>query len=236
MALAVMTMVVSIVGFIVALVLNTFVLDKYNAYGEVPIPGRASLQLPAGDVTITFHTMAIGSPSGGLPIPDLRMNLQGPDGGSDPAVTESLGTTTSVNNDIRRRVWIAHVPAEGTYDVITDGKVSAFINPTLAFGHSSSLGFLPWAFVALFGFSLVALVIALVWSSRLKSRAGPAVAMGQPLDFGMPTVPTQPARSYLPTDDGVRIEQLKTLAALRDSGALTEKEFEAEKRRLLGGG
>ena len=34
-------------------------------------------------------------------------------------------------------------------------------------------------------------------------------------------------------DDGVRIQQLKTLAALRDSGALSEQEFEAEKRRLL---
>jgi hypothetical protein len=39
----------------------------------------------------------------------------------------------------------------------------------------------------------------------------------------------------MPTDDGVRIEQLKTLAALRESGALTEDEFESEKRRLLDG-
>jgi hypothetical protein len=33
----------------------------------------------------------------------------------------------------------------------------------------------------------------------------------------------------------VKIEQLKTLAALRDSGALTEEEFQAEKRRVLDG-
>ncbi|MGU3654302.1 SHOCT domain-containing protein [Mycolicibacterium sp. A43C] len=33
----------------------------------------------------------------------------------------------------------------------------------------------------------------------------------------------------------MRLENLKTLAALRDSGALTEAEFESEKRRLLGG-
>jgi hypothetical protein len=31
----------------------------------------------------------------------------------------------------------------------------------------------------------------------------------------------------------VRLEQLKQLAALRDSGALTDQEFEAEKRRIL---
>ena len=40
----------------------------------------------------------------------------------------------------------------------------------------------------------------------------------------------------IPSDHGVKIEQLKTLAALRDSGALTEKEFQAEKRRVLDGG
>ena len=42
--------------------------------------------------------------------------------------------------------------------------------------------------------------------------------------------------SKCPSDEGVKIEQLKTLAALRDSGALTEKEFQAEKRRVLDGG
>jgi hypothetical protein len=31
------------------------------------------------------------------------------------------------------------------------------------------------------------------------------------------------------------LEQLKTIAALRDSGALTEAEFNAEKRRILDG-
>ncbi len=37
------------------------------------------------------------------------------------------------------------------------------------------------------------------------------------------------------TDQGTKIEQLKTLAALRDSGALTEAEFEAEKHKILDG-
>jgi serine protease Do len=37
------------------------------------------------------------------------------------------------------------------------------------------------------------------------------------------------------TSEGAKLEQLKTLAALRDSGALTEAEFEAEKRKILDG-
>ena len=44
--------VVAVVGFVATLILNAFVLDKYDAYGEVPIPGSGSLQLPAGEVTV----------------------------------------------------------------------------------------------------------------------------------------------------------------------------------------
>ena len=44
-----------------------------------------------------------------------------------------------------------------------------------------------------------------------------------------------PARAYIPTDEGIRLEQLKDLAELRDSGALTQEEFEQEKRRVLDG-
>ena len=43
------------------------------------------------------------------------------------------------------------------------------------------------------------------------------------------------ASGQTPTDEGAKIEQLKTLAALRDSGALTEAEFEAEKHSILDG-
>ena len=46
----------------------------------------------------------------------------------------------------------------------------------------------------------------------------------------------QPGGAYIPSDQGIRIEQLKNLAALRDSGALSESEFQAEKRRVLDGG
>ncbi len=225
-----MSVVVSVIGFVASLLLNAFVFDDYDAYGEVPIPGSAELHLPAGDVTISFHTVAIGSPSGALPIPDLRMNLSGP-GGRDPDVTESIGTTTTVNNDMRRRVWVAHIPAEGVYKVETDGEVGAFIRPTLAFGRDGGRAWLPWVFVAIFANGLIDLVIGGVWLSRIRRREQQPVFDASP----MPPMPVTPAQSYTPTDDGVRIEALRTLAALRDSGALTEDEFQAEKRRVLDG-
>ena len=72
-------MVVAVPGFIATLVLNAFFLDDYDAYGEVPIPGSASLHLPQGEVTISFHTVVIGGPNGGgLPVPQLGVRSTRP--------------------------------------------------------------------------------------------------------------------------------------------------------------
>jgi hypothetical protein len=233
-AVSILTLVVSIVGFIVTLILNAFVLDEYDAYGEVPIPGSSSLHLPAGEVTVSFHTQVVGSSSGGgLPVPELKMRLDPPDGVADPVVTENFGSTTTVNNDAHVRVWVVQIAADGTYGVKTDGQINGYINPTLAFGHGSSYGWLVWVFVALFIFGVIDLVASLFWSARSSKKARP-LAPQELVSLDQPTWSAGPTAGYTPTDQGIRLEQLKTLAALRDSGALTEAEFEAEKRRILG--
>src|SRR5947209_19690704 len=86
---AILVVVVSVGGFITVLVLNAFFLDKYNAYGEVHVPGSGSVNLPAGDVTVSFHTLIIGSTNGGgLPVPPLGVTITPPDGVAQPALTE----------------------------------------------------------------------------------------------------------------------------------------------------
>jgi hypothetical protein len=87
---AILTLVVAVVGFIMTIVLNAFVLDKYNAYGEVPIPGTSTLHLPAGEATVSFHVQTVGSSSGGgLPVPPLGLTIVPPQGVADPPVTEN---------------------------------------------------------------------------------------------------------------------------------------------------
>lgn len=223
--LAIVTLVVAVAGFITTLVLNVFFLDDYDAYGEVPIPGSASVHLPAGQATVSLHTLVIGGTDGGLPVPPLRISITPPDGVAQPEVTESIGTTTTVNNDAHIRVWNVQVPADGTYNVVTDGQVNGYINPRLAFGHQSSYGYLVWVFVALFVVGLVDLTLSIMWLGRVARRPVPSV--GGAVSFAAPAV------AYEPTGEGVRVERLKTLASLRDSGALTEEEFQEEKRRIL---
>jgi hypothetical protein len=236
-------MVVGVVGFVVTLVLNAFVLDKYNAYGEVPVPGSGSLQLPAGEVTVSFHTEIIGTPTGGgLPVPRLGMDIDPPVGVPGPKVTENYGSTTTVNNDAHVRVWVIEVPAAGTYTIKTEGDINGYIGPRLAFGHRSAYGSLVWVFVVLFGVGLLNLLCTLWLSARKRSSANGIATAEQtfssyaPTNLGAPQI--VPEDSLSPRafgEEGIKLEQLKTLASLRDSGALTEAEFDAEKRRILEG-
>jgi hypothetical protein len=230
-AVAVTSMVVGIAGLVATLILSTFVFDEFDAYGEVPIPGRGSVDLPEGEVTISFHALVTGSDSG-LPVPPLRLALTPPPGVADPELTENYSGTTTVNNDARVRVWVARVPAAGTYGVDTDGEVNGYISPRLAFGHDSSPGWPVWVFGGLIVVSVVELVAALLWWAQSHRQTRP-VPVADGLVFGAAPVWHTPESSYVPTDENIRLEQLKTIAALRDSGALTQDEFEAEKRRIL---
>jgi hypothetical protein len=236
---AIWLMVVAVPGFIATLVLNAFFLDHYDTYGEVPVPGSASLHLPKGEVTISFHTVVMGgSNGGGLPVPPLGVTFGPPDGVAQPTVTENIGSTTTVNNDAHVRVWVAQVPADGTYNITTEGQVNGFIAPQLAFGHSSQVGFLVWVFVGMFAVGLIGTILASRWLGRVRRKAAPAGVPEYEFPVALPRpviTPTVTRALHEPGDEGVRLERLKTLAALHDSGALTNAEFDAEKRRILDG-
>jgi hypothetical protein len=64
---SVVLLIVSIAGFITSLVLNVFVFDESDAYGEVPIPGTATLHLPAGDATVNFTRRSSAAPAADCP-------------------------------------------------------------------------------------------------------------------------------------------------------------------------
>ena len=231
---ATLTLVIGGVGLILSLVLNAFVLDKFNAYGEVPIPGSGQIHLPAGEVTASFHTVVLGSTNGGLPVPNLHLSIFSPAGLPEVEVKNDWGTSTTVNNDARVRVWVLHVPKEGTYEITTDGDVGGYIGPRLAFGHGSSYGWLGWAFGGLLALGAVVLTAGVFWSLR-SSKAARPLAPQELMNFDQPAWGNAPAPapSYIPSEEGIRLEQLRQLAALRDSGAMTEDEYTAEKRRIL---
>jgi hypothetical protein len=211
------TVIVGIVGFVVVTVLNAFVLDEWDAYGEVPIPGSADIALPAGEVKISFHTSVTGSSSSGFPIPSLTVSIDPPAGAPDPVLTETPSGTTTINSDLHVRVWLAHVETPGTYKVRTNGPVQGYINPRLAFGHESDYDWLHYFFA---GMVVVGMLegVGAAMVSKLANRGDRSAS---------------PTASFLQSDEGIKNEQLKIVAALHDSGALNKDEFEAERRRIL---
>lgn len=215
---------VSIGGLITTMVIGATA-DEYGSYGEVAIPGTGEVRLPEGETIVSFHVFGYGGR--GLRVPPLNFDITPPPGVPDPTVTEDLGATVAVNDDAHRRVWFMRVPAEGSYRIITKGEVSGYVQPQLAFGRTRAVEGPLWVFAAMSMVS-VDLAIAAWWFHRRRR--------GTPTD---PVATERPkpvaTESYVPTDEGIRLEQLKTISALRDSGALTEKEFEEEKRRILDG-
>lgn len=230
---AVMTLIAGVAGLIVTLVLSAVVFDDFDAYGEIPVPGSGRVQLPAGEVTVNFHTSVTGGIDGGFPVPPLEIGINAPDGLPDPVLTEDIGSTTSVNNDVRVRIWTLRVAQSGVYDVRTDGSVGGYINPRLAFGKDSSPGWVLWVCGGLIALGLLELAAAITWWARSGRRPRPTPGPIVLDDAQWPGPVPPPVHSYQPTDEAVRLRQLETLAALRDSGALSDAEFEAEKRRIL---
>ena len=87
----------------------------------------------------------------------------------------------------------------------------------------------------LFVAGVAELTFALSWRVRSAKKAQPLrapVSLDEPSWPGPLPAAAGDLRAQRP---GRGLQQLKTLASLRDSGALTEAEFEAEKRRILGG-
>ena len=128
---------------------------------------------------------------------------------------------------------------EGDYIITTSGDINGFISPRLAFGHDSDAnGSWLGIFAGLFFIGLVGTITRRCGMSRAKRTelAGVAGERTATCDDTERPVVMPSGRPSSASDEGVKIQQLKTLAALRDSGALTEKEFQAEKRRVLDGG
>lgn len=199
--------VVSLVGLFGSMFSDVFLHDPFDAYGEVPIPGSQTLHLPAGDAKVSFHTETVGTIEGGeLPTPpDLEISINPPSGVPAPQLRRNVGGTVANNQDAHIRVGVVNIPSTGDYTIKTTGKTNAFLSPRVSFGRDGlNLDFLPWLFAGL----LVVGLVGWIWS-RAREQRPAGVRKRTPL------------------------QELSRIAALHDSGALSDEEYEQEKRRVL---
>jgi hypothetical protein len=102
-----------------------------DTYGDVAVPGSATVRLPSGEVDVTLRSVV---PTDEPTMPPLSMRISGPDGIPQPEVVESPRTTNLIFGE-RVRVWVVRIAQEGDYRVDIDGEVYGPYNPTLTFGH-----------------------------------------------------------------------------------------------------
>jgi hypothetical protein len=113
-----------------------------HAYGQVPVPGRDSVNLPAGDVII-FYGERIGrfehSP---LSVPsNLRLRVRTTNG------QQLLGSTPYGFNQfndgdyVRRSIAKLRVPEAGDYEAVAPTGVPGAVQPVISFGRNGTRDF-----------------------------------------------------------------------------------------------
>jgi hypothetical protein len=90
-------------------------------YGQTPIPGSATVHLPAGQVDAALRAAGPGD----APVPPLSIRIVAPDGTAPPEVIDSpRAKHSSAEYDGELvRVWVVHVAQEGDYHVELQGDV-----------------------------------------------------------------------------------------------------------------
>jgi hypothetical protein len=151
---------------------------------------------------------------------------------------------TVVTNDYRlpRGSRVTNVALRQTYTVRVEPDSEEPFEARIAFvrndPHSSAVkkmgtGQTVWVLYDPDDHSKVAFDIERMWAEM--HQQGAVVHGGKLIIGGVPVDPSALVGRVNPPEPGSEIDKLKTLADLRDRGAITEPEFEAEKAKLLGG-
>ena len=130
-----------------------------NAYGEIPVPGRGSVNLPAGEVII-FYGEHIGlSKDSPLNVPpNLSLRVRTTNGqlllGSTP-----YGFDRFKDGDyVRRSVAMLRVPEAGNYEAVSPTRAAGAIQPVISFGRNGTRNFGYVLFVLAGGLLLAAIL------------------------------------------------------------------------------
>jgi hypothetical protein len=110
-----------------------------DAYGQVAVPGRESVHLPAGDVIIFYGERIAGSGDETLsPPPNLRLQVRTASGqlllGSSPYVFDQFDD----GDYVRRPVAKLRVPEAGAYEAVSPTASPGATESVISFGHEGS--------------------------------------------------------------------------------------------------
>ncbi len=164
-----------VAGITVAIAIALLVIEAVgstrdpNAYGEIPVPGRGSVNLPAGEVII-FYGERIGlNEDSPLRIPpNLRLRVRTTNGqlllGSTPYGFDQLND----GDYVRRSVAKLRVPEAGDYEAVSPTRATGAVQPLISFGRNGTRNF-GYVLFVLAGGLLLAAILAV--GTALVARA-----------------------------------------------------------------
>ena len=126
------TVVVAIVLFVVELMGGD---RDADAYGQVAVPGRDSVNLPAGEVVIFYGERRVSS-GGTLAVPsNLQLRVRTTSGqlllGSTPYVFDQFDD----GDYVRKPIAKLRVPEAGDYEAVSPTSAPGAVGPVISFGH-----------------------------------------------------------------------------------------------------
>jgi hypothetical protein len=139
-----------------------------NAYGEVPVPGRESVNLPAGEVIIFYGERIGHSEHPQLTVPrNLRLRVRTTNGQSLLGSTPYAFDQFDDGDVVRRAIAKLRVPEAGNYEAVASSGGPGAIESVISFGRNGTRDF-GYVFFVLSGGLLLAAILAAI--TRLQGR------------------------------------------------------------------
>ena len=113
-----------------------------RAYGQVPVPGRDSVNLPAGEVIIFYGERTGADGRSALSVPaNLQLRVRTTNGqlllGSTPYGFDQFND----GDYVRRSVAKLRVPEAGDYEAVSPTHVPGAVEPVISFGRNGTKDF-----------------------------------------------------------------------------------------------
>jgi hypothetical protein len=146
-----------------------------NRYGQVPLPGRESVNLPAGDVIIYYGERIGRSGHSPLSVPsNIRLRVRTTNGQSLVGSTPYRFNQFNDGDHVRRSIAKLEVPEAGDYEAVSPTRVPGAIEPELSFGRDGTKNF-GYVLFVLAGGGLLAAILGVGTSlrTRMTEKAGP---------------------------------------------------------------
>jgi hypothetical protein len=156
---------VAVAGITIAFAIVLLVVEAVGAsrdakaYGQVPLPGRDSVTLPAGDVIIFYGERTGVNEHSPLSVPsNLRLRVRTTNGqlllGSTPYAFRQFDD----GDYVRRSIAKLRVPEAGTYEAVSPTSVPGAVQPVISFGRNGTRNFVYVLFVLAGGLLLASIL------------------------------------------------------------------------------